>query len=111
MSVMECEEVINGYIACRVQDVRATEIDSKTEIYTSFRPGDIVKAEVLSLGDSRSYYLTTGRNDLGVIYAKSAAGATMVPLSWESMLCPKTKTKEFRKVAKPTNPAEKLEDK
>lgn len=27
----------------------------------------------------------------------------MMPISWESMLCPKTKTKEYRKVAKPSN--------
>lgn len=101
--------------------MRATEIDTKTEIYKSFRPGDIVKAEVLSLGDARSYYLTTGKNELGVIYAKSISGMylkhfllylfvylsfvgeTMIPISWENMLCPKTKMKEYRKVAKPTN--------
>ena len=86
-----------------VQDVRATEVDSKTEIYKCFRPGDVVTAEVLSLGDARSYYLTTASNDYGVIYAKSVAGATMVPISWESMLCPKTKTKEYRKVARPAS--------
>lgn len=41
-----------------------------------FRPGDIIRAEVVSLGDARSYYLTTSRNELGVVYAKSmAAGA------------------------------------
>eukprot|EP01098_Paradermamoeba_levis_P005986 TRINITY_DN2500_c0_g1_i1.p1 TRINITY_DN2500_c0_g1~~TRINITY_DN2500_c0_g1_i1.p1 ORF type:complete len:164 (-),score=40.27 TRINITY_DN2500_c0_g1_i1:379-870(-) len=44
----------------RVQDVRATEID-KVEIYKSFRPGDIVRAEVISLGDKRSYYLSTAK--------------------------------------------------
>ena len=30
----------------RLQDVRATETD-KLQIYTSFRPGDIVRAEVV----------------------------------------------------------------
>lgn len=30
-------------------------------------------------------------------------GATMVPISWELMQCPKTKMKEFRKVARPDN--------
>lgn len=44
-------------------------------MYDCFRPGDIVRAEVLSLGDSRSYYLSTSKNHLGVVYAKSAAGA------------------------------------
>lgn len=83
----------------RVQDVRMTELD-KVEIYNSFRPGDIVKAEVLSLGNAKSYFLTTAKNEYGVIFAKSVAGATMVPISWEKMQCPKTNTVELRKVAK-----------
>lgn len=28
----------------------------------------------ISLGDARSYYVTTARNDLGVIFATSEAG-------------------------------------
>lgn len=52
------------------------------------------------MGDSRSYYLSTAKNEYGVIFAKSMAGATMVPISWNMMQCPKTKMKEFRKVAK-----------
>lgn len=47
----------------------------QVEIYSSFRPGDIDIAEVLSLGDARSYYLSTAKNELGVVYAKSVAGA------------------------------------
>ncbi len=43
-----------------------------------FRPGDIVRASVLSLGDARSYYLTTAENELGVVYAKSIAGKQAV---------------------------------
>jgi exosome complex RNA-binding protein Csl4 len=43
-------------------------------MYACFRPGDIVRAEILSLGDQRSYYLTTAKNELGVVYAKSVAG-------------------------------------
>ncbi|XP_063900312.1 exosome complex component CSL4-like [Zophobas morio] len=85
----------------RVRDVRATEPD-KVEIYNSFRPGDIVRAEVISLGDSRSYYLSTAKNELGVIYAKSMAGEMMIPINWCEMQCPKTKVKEFRKTAKPS---------
>ncbi|KAL6501200.1 hypothetical protein OROHE_025063 [Orobanche hederae] len=56
----------------RQQDVRATEID-KVEMHSSFRPGDIVKALVLSLGDARAYYLSTAKNELGVVSAESAA--------------------------------------
>lgn len=33
----------------------------------------------------------------------------MIPISWEAMLCPVTKVKEFRKVAKPENLPEVLE--
>eukprot|EP00026_Physarum_polycephalum_P018095 Phypoly_transcript_19555.p1 GENE.Phypoly_transcript_19555~~Phypoly_transcript_19555.p1 ORF type:complete len:217 (+),score=18.94 Phypoly_transcript_19555:66-653(+) len=84
----------------RVQDIRATEID-KVQVYRSFRPGDIVRAEVISLGDLRAYYLSTAKNDLGVVFAQSVAGSTMIPISWEMMQCPKTKMKEYRKVARP----------
>lgn len=61
----------------------------QVKIEASFRPGDVVRAEVLSLGDARSYHLTTAKNELGVVYAKSVAGgwvcmgggiATVVPL-------------------------------
>ena len=58
----------------RVQDIRATEKD-KVQVYRSFRPSDVVLAEVISLGDARSYYLSTARNELGVIFAESEAGA------------------------------------
>ena len=84
-------EEFNGVI--RVQDVRATEKD-KVKIADCFRGGDVVKGLVvcslllwdfvtrfckyiyfqISLGDARSYYVTTARNDLGVIFATSEAG-------------------------------------
>ncbi|CAO3644708.1 unnamed protein product [Mucor fragilis] len=94
-----CKEDFMGVI--RTQDVRAAEKD-KVKIYNSFRPGDIIKAEVISLGDARSYILSTAKNELGVIFATSVAGATMVPISWQEMQCPKTKAIELRKCAKPT---------
>ena len=81
------------------EHVRAFEVD-KVVMYKSFRIGDIVKARVLSRGDKRSYYLSTDRNDLGVVLATSAAGATMIPVSWECMQCPETEALEYRKVAK-----------
>lgn len=85
----------------RVQDVRATEID-RVDLGSCFRPGDIVRAEVVSLGDSRSYYLSTARNELGVVYARSVAGVPMVAVGWEEMQCPETMAVEKRKVAKTT---------
>ncbi|RWW29369.1 hypothetical protein BHE74_00002471 [Ensete ventricosum] len=83
----------------RQQDVRATEID-KVDMYLSFHPGDIIRALVLSLGDARAYYLSTAKNELGVVSAQSIAGATMVPISWTEMQCPLTGQVEKRKVAK-----------
>ncbi|KAK1770341.1 exosome component 1 [Phialemonium atrogriseum] len=84
----------------RVQDVRATEKD-RVKIYESFRPGDIVRAEVISLGDQANYYLSTARNELGVIMATSEAGNTMYPVSWKEYRDPETGFSELRKVAKP----------
>lgn len=81
------------------EHVRAFEID-KVVMYKSFRIGDIVRARVLSRGDKRSYYLSTDRNDLGVVLATSTTGTVMVPVSWEMMQDPETKAVEYRKVAK-----------
>ncbi|KIJ68325.1 hypothetical protein HYDPIDRAFT_124691 [Hydnomerulius pinastri MD-312] len=86
----------------RTQDVRATEKD-KVKIGDCFRGGDVIKGVVISLGDARSYYITTARNDLGVIFATSEAGATMEPVSWQEMRCPRTGRIEKRKCAKPEN--------
>ncbi|KAI4311026.1 hypothetical protein MLD38_035963 [Melastoma candidum] len=83
----------------RQQDVRATEID-KVDMHSSFRPGDIVRALVLSLGDARAYYLSTAKNELGVVSAESTAGEMMIPISWTEMQCPLTGQIEKRKVAK-----------
>ncbi|KAL2162629.1 hypothetical protein VTH06DRAFT_6465 [Thermothelomyces fergusii] len=84
----------------RVQDVRATEKD-RVKIYESFRPGDIVRAEVISLGDQTNYYLSTARNELGVVLAVSEAGNTMQPVSWKEFRDPETGAIELRKVAQP----------
>jgi len=90
-------ETFSGTI--RKRDVRKFDVDS-VEIYKSYRPADIIRAQVISLGDSRSYYLSTAKNELGVILAQSNAGHLMVPISWEQMQCPVTRTKEYRRVAK-----------
>lgn len=90
-------ELFKGTI--RQQDVRQTEIE-KVEIYKCFAPSDVVLAEVISLGDRHSYFLSTAKNELGVIYAKSRAGVAMVPVNWQEMQCPASKAREFRKVAK-----------
>ncbi|KAL1304414.1 hypothetical protein AAFC00_003412 [Neodothiora populina] len=90
----------------RTQDVRATEID-KVRMSESFRVGDIVRAVVISLGDERAYFLGTGRNELGVVIARSEAGRDMVPVSWREMRevvgqgAELLGAVELRKVAKP----------
>mmetsp|Transcript_10078 Transcript_10078/g.11468 ORF Transcript_10078/g.11468 Transcript_10078/m.11468 type:complete len:196 (-) Transcript_10078:181-768(-) len=81
----------------RKHDVRQFDVDA-VEIYKSFRPGDVVRAQVISLGDTRSYYLTTAKNEFGVILAQSATGHTLVPISWQQMQDERGLT-EYRKVA------------
>ncbi|CAK7235327.1 exosome 3'-_5 exonuclease subunit ski4 (Csl4) [Sporothrix bragantina] len=84
----------------RTQDVRATEKD-RVKIYESFRPGDIVRAQVISLGDQANYYLSTASNALGVVMATSETGNPMYPVSWKEYIDPETGVSEPRKVAKP----------
>ncbi len=85
----------------RKEDIRlgATE---EVKIYESFRPGDVVLARIISLGDSRRFYLSTAENELGVLRAICASsGKIMAPISWKEMECPETKIRERRKCAKP----------
>ncbi|KAI5362519.1 Putative S1 domain, nucleic acid-binding, exosome complex component CSL4 [Septoria linicola] len=84
----------------RQQDIRATEID-KVKVAESFRVGDIVRAVVISLGDERSYYLSTAKNELGVVMATSEWGNSMYPVSWREFEDPEMGIREVRKVAKP----------
>lgn len=93
-------ETFRGLI--RSQDVRATERDT-VKIIDSFKPGDIVRAQVLSLGDGTNYYLTTARNDLGVVFARAVngTGGLMYAIDWQTMAVPSTGATEKRKCAKP----------
>jgi exosome complex component CSL4 len=50
----------------RKEDVRPTDID-KLVLEEVFHPGDIVKAVVISMGDARSYFLSTSKPGLGVV--------------------------------------------
>lgn len=86
----------------RKEDVRATEKDS-VELFNCFRPGDIVRARVISLGDGNAYSLSTAENELGVLHAFSETGHPMLPASWCEMQCTVTEHRERRKVAKVTN--------
>lgn len=84
----------------RIQDVRRHEVD-KLAMEACFRPGDIVKARVISLGDSKSYYLSTAEEDLGVVVARSEDGKRLQPYDWVRMIEPESGILEARKVAKP----------
>lgn len=93
-----CRDSFPGII--RQQDIRATEVD-KVKVHESFRVGDVVRAVVISLGDERSYFCSTARNELGVVMATSERGNRMVPVSWREFLDEETGAREVRKVAKP----------
>jgi len=84
----------------RKEDVRSSDRD-KVEMHKCFRPGDLVTAKVLSLGDTSCYILSTAQPELGVVVAKSEEGkVNMLPLSHRQMQCPVTSRKESRKVAR-----------
>ncbi|GAA6035836.1 hypothetical protein JCM8097_005730 [Rhodosporidiobolus ruineniae] len=94
-----CRPDFTGII--RAQDVRQTAKDS-VKIWSCFRPGDVVRAKVISLGDSRSYFLSTASNSLGVLFAvSSTTGEALEAVSWEEMRDPTTGGVEGRKVAGP----------
>ncbi|KAJ5527435.1 hypothetical protein N7513_011594 [Penicillium frequentans] len=84
----------------RKEDVRAVEKD-RVVMEDMFRVGDIVRGSVISQGDQSFYYLTTARNDLGIVMARSDAGNMMFPVSWKEMRDPVTGAGEPRKVARP----------
>ena len=91
----------------RREDVRqggAGAANEPVEIYRSFRPGDIVLARVLSLGDARSYYLSCVGAELGVVLCRSATdGAVMRAVSHAEVECPVSGVRERRKVARPAD--------
>jgi len=82
----------------RREDVRNYEID-KIIMYECYRPGDLVRAIVISYGDSRQYYLSTADTNLGVLIAKSDNGNLMIPINDKQMKDTITDIKEHRKVA------------
>ena len=69
----------------RREDIRLSEVD-KLVMHECFRPGDIVRASVVSLGDTRQYYLSTADINLGVTLAKSESGNIMIPVSWKVLI-------------------------
>ncbi|KAJ3277098.1 hypothetical protein HDV01_000150 [Terramyces sp. JEL0728] len=82
------------------KDIRKTNVD-QLEIYKCYRPGDVVRCLVSSIGDGKNFVLSTAGDKFGVVLAVSLSGYTMVPVSWDQMVCPHTGNVEFRKCAKP----------
>ena len=56
---------------------------------------------VISLGDQGGYYISTAKNEYGVVMAWSETGTQMYPVSWKEFKDPATGRGESRKVAKP----------
>ena len=84
----------------RREDVRGWETASVV-IHEAFRVGDVVRARVISVGDRQGYYLSTARNELGVLFAKGEGGGKLEAVSWTEMREPGAEQGEVRKVAKP----------
>jgi exosome complex component CSL4 len=99
----------------RQENVVATEID-KVVMEHCFRPGDLVAAVVASLGDARSFFLSTAAPELGVIAARAEPpllpvggagceeGEELVPASLAEMVSPASGVRYPRKVARPPVP-------
>jgi exosome complex component CSL4 len=83
----------------RKEHVREAEMDG-VRMDAAFRPGDLVQARVASMGDARSYFLSTAGEACGVVYARSEAGNVMRGVSWEEMEDGVTGAREKRKVAR-----------
>lgn len=104
-----CREPFAAQI--RREDVRATEKD-RVVVRESFRVGDVVRGVVISLGDQSNYYVSTARNEYGVVMAwrevesgEEVGGGgvrrAMYPVDWRSVRDAGTGETEGRKVAKP----------
>jgi exosome complex component CSL4 len=81
------------------ENCRDSDVD-KAVLSELFRPGDMVRAVVISLGTRRSYFLATAAVDTGVVLAHSEAGHVMRPLAHDKMVCSVTGIREGRKVAR-----------
>ena len=101
-AVLRREDIWPKEQLLKLQSSSSSSSSTSNSNEMAFRPGDLVVARILSLGDSRRYVLTTAEPALGVIYALSVkSGQAMVPSSWNEMQCPQTGAKETRKCAKP----------
>jgi exosome complex component CSL4 len=83
----------------RRENIAQSEVDA-LKIEDCFKPGDIIKAEIVSLGDARNYVLSVLQPIYGVIQAKSPSSNTLLePVSLSTMKDPSTGEVFKRKVA------------
>ena len=101
-------EALNFPALLRREDVRLTEKD-RVVMNDSVRVGDFIRAQIISIGDERQYYISTAGNEFGVLAAKAEgdgahAGGWMTGISWKEMRDLKAGNVrgESRKVAKPS---------
>lgn len=83
----------------RKDDIRHHEKDL-IDISKCCLPGDTIIGKVIGVGDNGRYLVTIADKEFGVVIATSEAGATMIPVGWTEMMCPRTNVREERKVAK-----------
>jgi exosome complex component CSL4 len=102
------KDQLNTYQPCSLtglikrENIRSYDIE-KIRIEQCFRPGDVIRALVLSTLESHNLYLSTSEEECGVMYAKcSTCKMPMMPINWHLMKCMKCNLFEERKVSKPT---------
>jgi exosome complex RNA-binding protein Csl4 len=97
----------------RITDIWPLDVrDAPALISQAVRPGDLIRARVLGVGDGSTGFLLSlvgggdedQGEDLGVVHALcDSSGQPLEPLSWNQMRCPVTGVCEGRKPAKPTS--------
>ena len=97
-SIIPLHEPFSGIL--RQNEIRPNS-SLEVRIEECIHPGDVILARIHANGE-REYILTTAEAELGVIQAVcESSGCVMQPISWKEMICPVSKVKEGRKVAKP----------
>ena len=97
-SIIPLHEPFSGIL--RQNEIRPNS-SLEVRIEECIHPGDVILARIHANGE-REYILTTAEAELGVIQAIcESSGCVMQPISWKEMICPVSKVKEGRKVAKP----------
>ena len=84
----------------RIQDVRSFDID-KASMMDHFFPSDFVRAQLISVGDMKSCFLSTVGQEFGVITANDPEGNKLFPVDQSHMKNEKGAIFK-RKVARPS---------